>query len=54
MDLHYLLFLVRNLANRTKPMQVRILNSANLISKNIVNSIGIFNESASINNTFKE
>lgn len=35
-------------------MPIPIMNGANLISKNIVNSIGVFNESATMNNNFRE
>ena len=33
-------------------MSVQIMNSASLNSKNIMNSVGIFNDSAASNNNF--
>ena len=35
-------------------MPVRIMNSANLDSKNIMNKVGIFNDSVAMNGVFKE
>ena len=44
----------KNLENKKKLMPVRILNSVCLISKNIVNNVGIYNESDAMNSSFKE
>ena len=49
-----LTFMGRNLENKKKLMQVRIMNSARLNSKNIVNIVGIFNDSSIMNNIFRE
>ena len=54
MGLHYLTFMGRNLKNRKKLMLVHIMNSVSLNSKNIVNGVGILNESVVINNIFME
>ena len=35
-------------------MLVRIMNNVSLNSKNIVNSVNVFNDIASINNDFRE
>jgi hypothetical protein len=54
MGLQYLTFIGRNLENRKKLTPVGIMNSIGLYSKNIVNTLGIFNDSANINNNFRE
>ena len=54
MGLQYLTFMGRNLVNKKKLTPVRIMNSIALCSKNIVNSVGIFNDSANISNNFME
>ena len=54
MGLHYLTFTRRNLENKKKLAPVRIMNSASLISKNIVNSVGIFNKSDAMNSNLRE
>lgn len=46
MGIHYLTFMGGNLENRKNLMPVRIMNSANMNSKNIVNNVGIFCDSA--------
>ena len=43
-----------NLENNKKLTPVRIMNSANLISKNIVNNISNFDESVAMNSNFRE
>ena len=48
-----LTFMGRNLENKKKLMQVQIMNSARLNSKNIVNIVGIFNDSSTMNNIFR-
>ena len=50
MGLHYLAFMGRDLENRKKLMPIWMMNSAGLCSKNIMNSVGIFNDNVSINN----
>ena len=35
-------------------MPVRMINDVSLISKNIMNNVGIFNESVAMNNDFRE
>ena len=54
MGIHYLIFIGRNLEKRKKLMPIRIMKSVGLNSKNIVNSVGIFNVSAASNNNFVE
>ena len=54
MGLQYLTFIRRNLENRKKLTPIGIMNSSGLYSKNIVNTLGIFNDSANINNNFRE
>ena len=54
MGIHYLIFIGRNLKKRRKLMPIRIMKSVGLNSKNIVNSVGIFNVSAASNNNFVE
>jgi hypothetical protein len=54
MGLHYLMFMRRNLENRKKLTPVRMMNGVSLISKNMMNSVGIFNESVSMNRNFIE
>jgi hypothetical protein len=44
MGFHCLPFMGRNLENKKYLTPVRIMNSAGLIHKNIVNSVDIFNE----------
>ena len=44
----------RNSKNRKKLMLVRIMNSVGMNSKNIMNNIKIFNDSAIMNNIFNE
>jgi hypothetical protein len=44
----------RNLENKKKRMPVRVMNNANLDSKNIVNKVGVFNDSVAMNGVFKE
>lgn len=41
--------MVRNIGNKKKLTLVRITNSVGLHSKNNVNSVGMFNDSVSIN-----
>ena len=45
MGLHYLTFMGRKLENKKKLTPVRIMNSASINSKNIVNNVSIFNDS---------
>ena len=49
MDLHYLIFMGRNLENIKKLTPARIMNS-----KNIVNNADVFNESVAMNSVFSE
>ena len=49
MGLHYLTFMERNLENKKNLIQV--MNNASMNNKNIMNSLGIFND---VNNIFKE
>ena len=49
MGLHYVIFKGRNLENMKKLMPVRKINNAGVNSKNIVNSLGIFNDIDLIN-----
>jgi hypothetical protein len=49
-----LTFVGRSLENKKKLTPVRILNSVNLNSKNIMNNVGIFNDGVALNNNFKE
>ena len=44
----------RHLENKRKLMPVRILISVGLISKNIVNSVSIVNDSVAMNSNFRE
>jgi hypothetical protein len=44
----------RNLENKKKLTLVQIMNSFSMNNKNIVNSVGIFNNSVVMNNNFKE
>ena len=54
MGLHYLTFVGRNLENRKNLIMVQIMNSASFNSKNILNSVGMFNDIDIINNKFME
>ena len=54
MDFHYLTFMGRNLENRKKLMPVRIMNNANMNNENIVNSVGMFNDSYAPNSSTRE
>ena len=54
MGLHYLTFTRRNLENKKKLAPVQIMNNASLISKNIVNSVSIFNKSDAMNSYLRE
>ena len=54
MGLHYLTFMGRNLENRKELTPVQIMNSTSFNSKNIVHGVSIFNDSATMNNTFRE
>ena len=53
MGLHYLTFMGRNLKNKKKPIPVRIMSSTGLNSKNIVNSVGTFDDIYIISNNSK-
>ena len=53
MCLHYVTFMGRNIENRKKLTRYEIMNHASLISKNIVNSVGIFNDGAPMNSNSK-
>ena len=44
----------KNLENRKKLTTVRITNSADFNSKNIVNNVGVFNDVDYVNNKYKE
>ena len=48
MGFHYLTFMGRNLESRKKLTPVRLMNSAGLNNKNIMNSVGIFNYNSNI------
>ena len=54
MSLHYLTFMRRNLENKEKLTPVRIMNSVNMKSKNIMINVSIFNDSDAMNSYFKE
>ena len=55
MDIHYISYLTgRNLENRKKLTLVRIMNSANMNSKNIVNNVGTSDDSVAMNSNFKD
>ena len=54
MGLHYVTFMGRHLENMKKLTSIRIMNSASMNSKNIMNSVGIFNVNGFINNIFNE
>jgi hypothetical protein len=54
MGIRYLTFVGSSLENWKILTLVQIMNSANLISKNIVNSNGYFNESVAMDSTFRE
>ena len=47
MGLHYLTFMGGNLNNREKLTLVQIVNSVDLYTTNIENSVGIFNDGLS-------
>ena len=53
MDLHYLTSMGRNLINKKKLMHAQIMNSANVKSENIVNIVGIFNDSVAMDSTLR-
>ena len=42
----------RNLENKKKLMPVRIMNSAGMNSKNIVNNVSIFSDGVAMNSDF--
>ena len=46
--LHYPTFMGRNLDNKTKLTPIRIMNSVDMNSKNIMNSGGIFSDSVAM------
>ena len=48
MGLHYVTFMGRNLKNKKKLTPVWITNSTGLNSKKIVNTVGNFNDSSTI------
>ena len=48
MGCHYLTFMERNLENRKKLMPIRIMHSASMNSRNIVNSVGVFDDSGAM------
>ena len=50
MDLHYLTFMQRKCKNRKKLMSIQIMNSANVNSKKVANSVGIWNDIDVFNN----
>ena len=52
--LHYHTVMERHLENRKKLMLVRMMNSVNLYSKNIMNNDGIFNDDITISSNYKE
>ena len=54
MGFHYLTFMGRNLENREKLRHVHTMNRADLCSKNIVNSVGVFSDSVSIDSMYRE
>ena len=54
MGLHYLTFVERDLENRKQLPLVQIINSVCINSMNIVNSVGNFNDIASMNSVFNE
>ena len=47
------IFMGRNLGNKKKLTPVRIMNSVSLNNKNIMNNIGIFNDSVTMNSNFR-
>ena len=54
MTLHYLTFMGRNLENKKKSTLVWTMNITSMNNNNIMNSVGIFNDSGTTNNRFKE
>ena len=52
MGLRYLTLMRRNLENKKKLMPVRIMNSAGMNSKNIVNNVSIFSDGVAMNSDF--
>ena len=54
MGIHHLTFMRRNLENKKELMPVQIMDSACMNSTNIVSSIGIFGENATMNIVFSE
>ena len=54
MGFHYLTFMGRNLKSRKKLMLVRTINIGNMNSKNILNSVSIFNESVVVTSNYRQ
>ena len=54
MDLHYLTFMRKKLENKKKLVSLWIMNRVDLNDKNIVNSVGIFNDGAIMNSILGE
>ena len=54
MGKHYHTIMERHLENRKKLTLVRIMNSVNLYSKNIMNNVVIFNDNITISSNHKE
>ena len=55
MDLHSLTFMGRNIENKKKLMLLGLMNSVHMLnSKSIMNSVGIFSDSATMNSNFNE
>ena len=52
--LHYLIFMGRNLEKKRKLTPVRIMKSVHFNSKNIVNTVGVSNDSDAMNSVFNE
>jgi hypothetical protein len=54
MGLRYLIFMGRNVESEKKLTMVQIMTGVELNSKNVVNSVSVFNGSVIINNMSRE
>lgn len=54
MSFHYLTVMGRDFENEKKLTPIQILNITSVNSQNIVNNIGIFNDSATMNSIVNE
>ena len=53
MGLQYLTLMRRILENKKKLTSIRLMNSADMNSKNIVNNVGVFIDKAAMNTFFR-